>query len=338
MVPINGDDVLLGTQPAATVNVQANFISAYSGAGLSLLKINASGITGNFVLSQSLGSSAMLVNTEIIGDTTGGNFYTQNAGSNAATNLILGNQSGGVGVYTLSGTGNIQAGTLLVGGTGKGTMNQSGGTVSVTSSLEVGQKSTVISAYNLSAGTINIGSGGSFSIGNRGEFNQTGGAMNFAGSGAFNIYAGTSSGNNTYTLSGGQLTGAVVESIGTSGSGPAATFIQSGGTNNLGSGGRLVVGDGADGLYTLSGAGQLNATNMVLGNNSGAWGEVNQSGGTATIVQELTLAGAVNSGGVYKLSGRHPGSTERGGGRAVSRHFQPVRGNSQYCGGETRPR
>jgi hypothetical protein len=122
--PVNGDTVIMGSSPAGTTNVTALFTSTYSGAGLVSLKIDSIGIGGLFTLSQSLTTSAMIATTEIIGDTIGGNLYTQNAGSNTATNITLGNSANSGGCYTLNGPAHVSVSNLfIVGNSGSGVLN-----------------------------------------------------------------------------------------------------------------------------------------------------------------------------------------------------------------------
>src|SRR5450432_2026206 len=138
VVPVNGDDVIMGTQSSAASNPVCNFLSTYSGPGLNSLKINATNV-GIFTLSQTGSGSAMIAITEIIGDTISGNVYTQNAGSNTTSSLTLGNGLNGTGTYSISGSGSLAATSLTVGNAGTGTFTQSGGAVSVTSALAISQ-------------------------------------------------------------------------------------------------------------------------------------------------------------------------------------------------------
>ncbi len=133
-IPLLLDDVVMGTQFAATQNVTANFNVTLTGAGLNSLVINSTGIGGIFTLSQTV-ASAMIATTETIGSTISGNVYTQSAGTNTTNTLYLGFGNGAFGNYNLSSTGTLNAVSEYIGfaGTGGGVFTQSGGTNNVTS-------------------------------------------------------------------------------------------------------------------------------------------------------------------------------------------------------------
>ena len=79
--------------------------------------------------------------------------YQQSAGSTTiAGTLWLGFDSSAQGTYTLSGTGQLAAGTEYVGYYGSGTFNQSGGTHTVTDTLNIGYSGAGV--FNLSGGSL----------------------------------------------------------------------------------------------------------------------------------------------------------------------------------------
>jgi hypothetical protein len=102
------------------------------------------GSSGNGNLS---GSGVLAVtSTEVVGNSGSGTF-TQSGGTNTAQDLILGNQVGGSGTYTLMG-GTLHAfGNEFVGHTGPGIFNQSGG-INQTTFLYVSN-----ATYNQSGGS-----------------------------------------------------------------------------------------------------------------------------------------------------------------------------------------
>lgn len=279
-VPVNGDDVIMGT--IGTGSITANYPTVLTGSGLTSLKLNAVA-TGLITFNQSDANSVMIATTEIIGDTVTGNVYTQNAGTNTATTLIIGNGSVGSGIYNLSGNGSLNVGTFKIGIAGYGTVNQSAGTVMVSTNLYVGQNNTLLnSTYNLTGGNLTLAANSNLWIsGYHGSFNQSDGTVNFLGTlGGLYMSNGSAAGvNNTYTLSGtGQITNANYEIIGQSaGTGTTALFIQSGGTNSLAAGGTLTVGNQGVGEYDLI-AGSLNSPTVTISNLFG--GSFKQTGGT----------------------------------------------------------
>ena len=313
-VPVNGDDVVMGTQSAVTSNVLANFTSTYTGPGLNSLKINSTGIGGTFTLSQTLAASAMIATTEIVGDTITQNVYTQNAGSNTTSTLTIGNGAGGGGTYTLSGAGTLNVATFVVGNAGFGTVNFSGGTINLTNFMGISQtNNSSTSNFNMTGGTLAVASGAYFAVGaSRGNFNQSGGAVSFAGPNGFYVGNGTTVGvNNTYTLSGtGLITNANFESLGQSLTGGTATFTQTGGTNSFQSGGALTVGDQGAGAYNLSG-GTLTTSVLNIGNATGITGTFSQTGGANSFSSFGILNLGQNAGatGIYTMDNSVGSST-----------------------------
>lgn len=111
------------------------------------------------------------------------------------------------------------------------------------------------------------------------------------------LYLGDPNSTNTGTIqmSGGSLSVSSHEYLGNKGTG---TFLQSGGTNNLGSNGCLYLGfTSSGGSYNLSGSGVLNADVEYVGNVGTS--TFNQSSGTNIVKAGFTLGGA----GTYNLTG-----------------------------------
>ncbi len=219
-------------------------------------------------------------NNEYVGNYGAGTF-NQSGGTNNITNavfsgsLYLGCNSGGSGVYNLSGSGVLSTVNEYVGYSGGGTLNQSGGTSSTNffGGLYVGYNPGSNGVYNLSgSGNCNLAWPSALYLG-----------YNAASSGVFN-------------LSGSGLLSATTEYVGNSGGG---TFAQTGGTNNPGT---LYVANngGSQGLYNLSAAGLLTASTEYVGN-SGS-GQFVQSGGTNS-VSSLYFGSNTSSSGSYSLSG-----------------------------------
>ena len=111
---------------------------------------------------------------------------------------------------------------------------------------------------------------------------------------------GSSAGSGTVQMTGGGLSAASCESVGDSGTG---TFVQSGGTNSVGSLGYLYLGYnlGGSGTYSLSGSGQVSASYEYVGANGS--GTFTQSGGTNRCDDDFVLGCNAGASGAYNLSG-----------------------------------
>ncbi|MEI8375853.1 MAG: autotransporter-associated beta strand repeat-containing protein [Planctomycetota bacterium] len=207
--------------------------------------------------------------------------------------------------------------TLFLGSSaGSGTVQMTGGSISVASSEVVGSSGTFTQSggvnriadrngsiyvsgdaanggrYNLSGGQLSAYNA-SIGLNGMGTFEQSGGTN---GASDFRL-GGNSGGNGTYILSGSGQLSANIEKVGYSGSG---TFTQTGGTNictNM----VLASGDSSSGTYTLSGSGQLS---VVSSENLGISGKATfvQSGGTHSTAQ-LLLGYYSSSTSTYDLSG-----------------------------------
>ncbi|MEO8304100.1 MAG: choice-of-anchor D domain-containing protein [Betaproteobacteria bacterium] len=249
----------------------------------------------------------------------------------------FGGSGTGSGQYDLSGgtlttmrnpTNPVDSGNGFVGAHSLGTMNQTGGTVSVAGALFVGYNTGGPGGggfYNQSAGSVTVGdylSIGTFA-GSSGAYNLTGtGTLHVAGDayigeegvatftqgtgtsntvvgdltiGRFNVTTGS-----TYTQNGGLLTtgrSIVGEFV-------VGTFTQNGGTHNVTNSGSgdLIVGfvAGSDGTYNMN-AGTLNVANRTIVGDGGT-GTFTQSAGVHTT--PLLILGAQSSGvGTYNLNG-----------------------------------
>jgi len=179
-----------------------------------------------------------------------------------------------------------------IGTSGIGTFTQSGGTNTITDSLNVGLDAGSTGTYNLggsadlSVSWERIGRSGT------GTFTQMGGAHTIANW----LYVGTQAdGMGTYNLIGGDLS-AGIEVVGNHGTG---AVTQTGGTNtnNWLWMGRQV---GGDGTYNLSGTGELYVGNEIVGGKS--MGTFNQTGGIHDTTHGFTLGYDPSGSGTYNLS------------------------------------
>lgn len=266
------------------------------------------GSTGAFLLSGTETSTDDF--KEYIGHLSSGSFNQSGGANTVGSTLIIADQAGVSGAYTLSGgvltdNGNDQSNVSeYVGNNGIGTFTQTGGTNSFISSLAIGNAAGATGTYTLSgSGSISAGTAEFVGINGAGIFNQSGGTNTINSALGSYLRLGANPGSTgTYLLSG---TGTLLanqtgleENIGYAGAG---NFIQSGGVNSAWS---LIVGDinGSSGTYTLTAGTLLN----------GAGGEVidsgnfNQTGGISTGIF-LTIGDSNNlpnaGTGTYALSG-----------------------------------
>jgi hypothetical protein len=155
------------------------------------------------------------------------------------------------------------------GGSGRGTVNQSGGVNTITGvasdSFYLGFYATDIGVYNLSGSGSLVASAPEV-IGFRGSgtFNQSGGVNNTVGiTVGISGVAGVGGSTGTYILSGGSLT-TVGESISSS---VGSAFNQTGGANTVNGSLSLGTNAGTTGTYSLGGTGVLtvSGTNELVG-------------------------------------------------------------------------
>jgi hypothetical protein len=294
---------------------------------VSNLILGESGGSGTFSLS---GNAYLSATSENIGLSNnnqrfGNGIFTQSGGTNTATGTIdIGTNIVTSGTYSLSGSGVINASTLIVGDSGSGIFTQSGGTNIVASNLVLCNDSQ--GSYALSgSGVLSVGGTAYVGYGTgNGFFTQSGGSFSVPGE-----YVGYGSVNAIFTQTGGthavpgklvlgerpivrgmyQLSGTGVLTVGTEIIGDySGSFSQSGGTNMVANNLFLANNDGAfspsTGSYTLNGPGLLTVggTEYVGYSYSGS-GSFTQSGGTNSVSGALVLALNSSSGGSYALIG-----------------------------------
>ena len=303
------------TAGAIVVNTGGAFSNGSNGGTVACLSFNQTGGTASFATitidpgdigAYSLSGGSLSVNgAQYVGEAGTGGFSQTGGTSMISSDLVLGDQSGSTGSYTLSSTGSlVVGGSIYVGNNGVGNFTQTGGTNTVDVTLTLGNNPGSSGAYTLSAGALTVGGEGEI-IGNAGvgmfsskavgAFNQSGG-LNTASI----VYLGYGiAATGTYTLSGtgilladgsqdpGLFTGG--EEVGfAAGTG---IFTQTGGTNGINNGYDLDLGVflGSSGTYALSG-GTTNVSGSVYvgGYNDGV-------GGTGVLTVSGT--GILNIGG-----------------------------------------
>ena len=218
--------------------------------------------------------------------------------------FYVANQPGSTGTYNLSGGTTTITNRFLVGAQGNGTVNQTGGTISVGSTGGASDDFALGDAggtavYNLSGGTANANDGLFV-----GEWNNANGTLNVSGTGTVNTtdlgVARNDPKSDPTTI---KTTGVVNQTGGTvnvkgkvylgldggmnSNGNTTGTYNLSGGQLNLGTGGLQLGGmgqtnPGATGIFNLKGAGILEASRgtLQIGAGAGATTAFNMTGGT----------------------------------------------------------
>jgi autotransporter-associated beta strand protein/T5SS/PEP-CTERM-associated repeat protein len=272
---------------AASVNSERIYVGGtrdVDGGGTGTMTIATTGTvtaTGDLAVGTRGGTGLLTVNAGtvnanswmIVGEShngTGGSNGTvvQNGGAltvaatDANGRLWIGSQEGSAspasnGTYTLN-DGTLTTPEAQIGRHYTGTFNQTGGTFSITDPLResgLGEFAGSVGTYNMAGGVLN--SATNFQIGRSGtgNFLQTGGivnASNFPSIGRF--------GGSTGTLS-----------------------VSGGAFNQVGAGGRLIVGEDGVGTLNLSATGVLNSEGGIsLGHNAVGNGTFNLDGGMVT--------------------------------------------------------
>ena len=225
----------------------------------------------------------------------------QSGGTHSVSSILfLGNASGSVGTYNLSGSGLLSAFDEYIGSSyGSGNFTQSGG-VNAVSYPFVGYGSYSHGTYNLSGSGQLLANTEYIAYYGVAAFTQSGGTQS-----AGTLYLGYN-GNATYNLSGSGLLSAAGECLGyiDDGFSGNGTFTQTGGTNAVS--GNLVLGQGAGsvGTYYLNG-GLLGVSGLVQGAGSAVFsigGGTFQAASTFSTVMPLLLSTA-GSNAVFDTNG-----------------------------------
>jgi len=243
---------------------------------------------------------------------TAGTYHVGTA--SAGVFLLVGDGTGSVANYNLSGTGVLDSTNSWVAvgsAAGTGTFTQTGGTATIGGGtwggtrLTVGGYSGGSALYALSAGTLTLNAGSYLAVSGNGAatFDQSGGTcttpeLRLGGNYSGGDYAVAGSAG-TYLLRGTGELDAGDEHVGRYNSG---TFTHSAGRNALT--GTLYVASGqaaATGTYELSGAATLTAPTENVGYDG--TGSLKQTGGSNTVAGTLTVGYQGTASGTYEAGG-----------------------------------
>ena len=142
---------------------------------------NAAGSGGTYDLS----GSAALVNTNypdgglIVGNSGTGTLVATGGGSvdEGLNPIVLGVNAGGRGTLVVGGSATVSCAALSIGSGGVGTMNQSGGTVTLAAQRYMAIATGSSGTLNLTGGTLNSTYGTTIGNGGTATVNQTGGTF-----------------------------------------------------------------------------------------------------------------------------------------------------------------
>ncbi len=331
--PLVADKATMPGTPAIAVGAAGTGTLNQGGPGPGIGAINLGGTLDVGVQASGVGTynfnagvlNALAGNNEIIGDQGTGQFIQSNgaAGANAVNTiaaggaLIVGNQKGSDGTYTLGGVA-----TNVLNAPQVGIGNQPGSTGVMNFDVAAGDAAML----NLlappppnGAAELQVGLAGT------GTFNQGGGALTLIGNGGAGANPSTGpwpywdlslgnlvSGVGTYNLSGGAL-GAAYGVVGNAGQG---TFVQTGGTASFGTKGTAASAQGTTfslgdqntgvGHYQIS-AGSLSVSgNAIIGNlNVGTFQEstATQTTTSVSVSGTMILGDGANAVGTFSTSG-----------------------------------
>ncbi len=280
--------------------------TAQIGGGYAAVARNYSVGTGTIELSGTTSSLTATGTHSYLGN-GGTGLFTQTGGLHDITGfgLYIG-QSGGNGTYDLI-DGQFNATYLRVGENSVGTLNQSGGTTTVTNSIAVGRHLNSVGTYNISGGQVlspnfRVGGWGG-GAGGSGECNQTGGTNKVTGdlrlsgegaTGTYNLTAGT------LEIGGEIADGSVgIGNFNIEGPESGYTLTVGGNTNvdNFGVGNAV----GTNGEFTLVSGKTLSTRNTYVGNDG--TGIFTQADGIHNDVGDLWLGQNATGVGTYTLTG-----------------------------------
>jgi len=312
---VSGGNELVGDNGAGTLsNSGSNTVNGSLRLG--------NGATGSGIYTLS-GNGTVQADFESIGYNGVGTF-TQNGGTNTVTagtfhGLYIGDQSGSGGIYTLS-AGVLSTPNSYVGNFAQGTFVQSGGTHSVTNSLNLAALPGSFGNYSLTGGLLSAGSiyvgGNSVGNGSSARLTVEPGAT-LTTSGVFNpwntittvitfnssaISLGSLAGNGFITLNGSMNVGTDnSNSTYSGGLGSTGSVLKTGagtlvlsGTNNLFTGPFSVSG-GTLQVTSAAGAGTTAGSGNITLTNGGVFSNSNSGAGVAFLDPNRTIS--IGSGG-----------------------------------------
>lgn len=283
-----GGGTIKVTGTALTSGLDFNVVDRDPGSGLTQSFINTNGLGASFsgdltgggtLVKTGLGTLTLSGDSNLTGEAyvTGGSI-NQTAGGSTIKYLAVGSGSGADGGYALSGGTLSITQALQVGDWGgAGAFNQTGGTVNVAGSFNVGNQGGT-GTYNLSAGALNL-SGGLYSLGRNTDTKPaSSGTFNLSGTGVLNVAGGNFViGNRDATATNGNgagvfnQTGGVFRISGTTGADNLFLSGYGNGVYNLLGGVLEIGGDrlranyGGTGTYAFNlGGGTIRAINSAI--------------------------------------------------------------------------
>ncbi len=259
--------------------------------------------TGDVTPAQETSSPTYAAESVVVGDTAAGGLFVETGGTAAIGEggLIIGQQSGGEGLLSVTGGTFSAQGASFIGQTGSALMELSGGRATFSAALNIAQNTGSSGIVNIRSGSFSA-AGGAVTVGRNGygELNVLGGTANL---GAQAVYVGYfRSGEGVLNVAGGTLssTGTMYAGINTKGTIKVSSGTASFATLSLGyyagslgvlehTGGRLSASATTSVGLTGSGrieitAAQTNLNNLYLGVSTTGSGIVNATNGTLSVM------------------------------------------------------
>ena len=264
---------------------------------------------GNFgSAAYSLSNGTLNTYSVVVGDFFASTFTQSGGNHTASAAMTIGNSANGT--YNLcNGSLTVPVETIGADSAETGTFTQTGGTHTVTSALTLGGNTGSAGVYNITSGSLTIGTAttsGTLIVGDGGgaSFAQTGGNVTVLGT---NGYLGIASlfnvggGPGEYSITNGSLTAATVE-LGSSGA-AFAIFAETGGTVTI-SNFRIATSSGETSsvfLDSSSAPSFLNVGNETVGFSGTV--TFTQNSGTHAVSGNLTLAAGPGSSVQFNFNG-----------------------------------
>ncbi len=322
-LPMSSTLVVMDTAPASTVvdgdvlnwyqmklgSAGKGYLAIEEGGSLSTVNWGTVGLTKNYSGQIDQTGGSLRSGAEFSVGENGTGVYNQSGGSSyySGTLYIGRNSNAGVGTYNLSGGSLETSGSaeFQVGSSGKGTFNQTAGSVRAGNWFSIGRVAGT-GVYNISGGSLTV------SKTDRplwlGGDNASGvGTLNISGTAVVNFNGGVDAGRNNQShgylnQDGGSLTVSNGDGFNIARD-SYATYVQNAGDLVVNCVTRLAWGNGSTvgGTYKLNGGTATFKNDFYVG--AGRLGTFAQSGGTMTANNGVKIANGSSATGYFNMSG-----------------------------------
>ncbi len=310
-----GEATVTGSGSSLEAANNGSIIAGYSGTGVLTIQDSASAeADGGFIGYEGTATGTITVQSNgtlnlastgtdlTIGYRSGstGTLNIETGGSaDVGDRTVLGDFSGAQGTINVTGSGSqFETRNLYVGDAGTGTLNMSGGTVTVEFPMSVGVQTGSSGTVTNDGGTLTVGL--SLLVGEAGTGTATirnGGSLGVTG---VTRIGQNSSSTGQLTITGSGSTWTASGNVSTGYEGTGTLNIQDGATANLS--GELLVGDKAGSIGTATvDAATMTASAILVG--SAGTGTMTLSGGSTVTADDLIVGNSAGSNGTATLTG-----------------------------------